>query len=685
MTRIQQVAENAAVYGIWTGIVLILLTPFVVTPDTIFPFVVGKAVYSRSLIECVFGMWAILALFRPAYRPPRSWLLLLLAVNVGVSVLAACFGVSPQRSFWSTYERMQGVVDLIHWFAFAVVLASVLRTERGWRIVLNLNLGASLIMAVLTICLHHPTGLHFFDSFYNDEGGTGQVGNYLNGRTAATLGNPLYLGFYQLASIIIAAGFLARSFISASLIPPWILEGVGQKRCFPQNKKRDFLMSWIGRGFWAITLVLSFWVLTSTASRGMILSLLVSIASLVAIFLSLGPQRRIRYVIVGLLSFFVCVIALSTFLIFRPTHLLTNDQFEAFKPTTASRETFSNTLLRRLLEPEIKDKSRSDLPLPRLTALKMGLCGFFERPFLGWGPDSFLVIFGRCSSASMKNVDVFDHSHNKLVEEAATKGTFGLASYLALWAYTLLLFPRITNRMDVGNLIFPLSVGAVLVGYFIQSQFVVDNSTASLQYFLFLAFTVHLETPEEKVPTVERRLASFSCNAIRVAVVLGVLTLVCMGFLLNKAIYSAASEIKKAASHLNVPRESMDSIKQAIIRFEALGNTPRSLLFSNWPRFWKEFRTRDTVEAERLLKFINSEAADAITAEPENWMIYNTIAEMYQAMAVYDSKYEDVAKWYFERALKLAPHRIETTRIIYLSERTAEVVPHNRKRLLIAK
>ena len=54
---------------------------------------------------------AVLAVAHPAWRPPRSWLLAVLAAGLGVSVLSACFGVSVQRSLWSTYLRMQGVVD----------------------------------------------------------------------------------------------------------------------------------------------------------------------------------------------------------------------------------------------------------------------------------------------------------------------------------------------------------------------------------------------------------------------------------------------------------------------------------------------------------------------------------------------------------------------------------------------
>ena len=51
---------------------LLLLTPFIVTPATVYPFVVGKALWSRSLIEVAFALWAVLALIHTDYRPPRS-------------------------------------------------------------------------------------------------------------------------------------------------------------------------------------------------------------------------------------------------------------------------------------------------------------------------------------------------------------------------------------------------------------------------------------------------------------------------------------------------------------------------------------------------------------------------------------------------------------------------------------
>ena len=646
MTRMQQVSENAAVYGIWTGIVLILLTPFVVTPDTIFPFVVGKAVYSRSLIECVFGVWAILALFRPAYRPPRSRLLLLLALSVGVSILAACFGVSPQRSFWSTYERMQGVVDLIHWFAFAVVLASVLRTERDWRVVLNVNVGASLVMAMLAICLYYSVDLSLFD--YHLEMETQRFGVDEHGRAYGALGNALHLGTYMLMGSVIAAGFLIRSVVSKPFEPPdsLPLEGGWQTR-LPQYEGRDPLHPWIGRCFWGGTIFLNLWALSLTGSRGVLLGLLTAVGFLAVGCLFRGMTRLVRFAAVGLLGFLACTVGLIA--------------FSTFKPLVSPIDVFSNPLLKRVLTIDRgKRKNPGSSYSDRIEAWRIGVEGFIEKPGLGWGPENFLVVFGRYASGYGSDLDIHSHAHNKLVEDAATKGTLGLSAYLALWTYTFVVVVSVYRTTGPKGRLLPLFVGSALTGYFIQTQFSVPASSSSLQYTVLLAFVARLETIGGKSSPYERRWTFVLYDWLYIIGVMGILLLVGFGVFANQAIYSAASSVKKMYNPLNTPSQSMDHVGQAITRFEPLANTPRNALFENFPKLWTALRIRYRGEAERLLAWADAEAIVALATEPENWRIHSSLATMYRAIAIYNPEYEDVAKRYSERSLELAPHRIET-------------------------
>lgn len=637
MTRMQQVAENAAVYGIWTGIVLILLTPFIVTPDTIFPYVVGKAVYSRSLIECVFGMWAILALFRPAYRPPRSYLLLLLAVNVGVSILAACFGVSPQRSFWSTYERMQGVVDLIHWFAFAIVLASVLRTERDWRIVLNLNLGASLIMAVLAICLYYSVAISLFD--YRFEMEAQRFGIDEHGRAHATLGNALYLGTYTLINSVIATGFLIRSFVSKPFKPTdsLSLERSRQTR-LPQHGGRVPFTPRIGRCFWGSTVLLNLWALNLTGSRGALLGLFIGIGFLAVVCLFWGRMRLVRFAAACLLGFVSCMVGSIAFF--------------TFNPLTSSIDIFYSPLLERALTIDRgKRRDKGSSYSDRIAAWRMGVNGFIEKPGLGWGPENFFVVFGRYASEYGSEIDIHSHAHNKFVEEASTKGTLGLSIYLALWTYTFVIVVGVCRTIDTKDHFFPLFVGAALTGYFIQSQLSVPACSSSLQHMILLAFVAHLETIGQKSPQYGRRWALVSCNWTYAVGIVGILILVNFGAFTNQAIYSAASSTKKIYNPLNTPSQSIDYIRQAVTRFEPLANTPRNALFENFSKLWTALRTRDRSEAEQLLALAETEAAAALAAEPENWQIHSNLTTMRRAIAINNAEYACGARQYSEREL----------------------------------
>ena len=211
---------DALRWGVLACIALVLATPFVFTPGTIYPFVVGKAVWSRAIIEAAFALWAVLALARPQYRPPRSWLLLLLAAGLGVALLSACFGASVQRSLWSSYERMQGVVDLAHWFALAVVLVSVLRNATEWRALLALNLGVGTAMAALVVARHFQIELPVYDAMPEPH----------LPRMSGPLGNPTYLAVYMLSNVAIAFGFAVRSWVpgaAAGAAPEPRADGTG--------------------------------------------------------------------------------------------------------------------------------------------------------------------------------------------------------------------------------------------------------------------------------------------------------------------------------------------------------------------------------------------------------------------------------------------------------------------------
>ena len=640
------VPDKALRFSVLAGIALLLLTPFVVTPGTIFPFVVGKALWSRSIIEIVFALWAVLALAKPEYRPPRSWLLLLLVTGLGVSWLAAGFGVSLQRSMWSTYERMQGVVDLTHWLAFAVVLVSMLRTGAGWRALLTLNLGASSAMACLVIVRYVQIDVPFFSALPEPH----------LPRLSGPFGNPTYLSAYLLPNLVVALGFAARAWLPAAAAA-----AAAEPR--PKSRQRRKPASatrsdrpgspWPGGLLWAMVAALHLWGLGLAGSVGGFAGLFAGVG-----FLALGSaflaHGRGRWLAVAA----VVVLGVSAV-------LLVNRSVD---PDRIKFTALENRIARYVVNVHVQRPSVQS----RLAAWETGLEGFAERPVLGWGPGNFETVFGRFASGYATTAEPHDQAHGKLVEVAATTGVPGLAAYLALWSLTFMVVLRAARWMDRRERALPLFVGAALAGGWVQSQFLFDTATGSLQTIVLLGFVIGLEATgflDAGRPRLPARLSAalvalLRRTGTRIVLALAATALTAAGLITHQAIYAAA-DVQHVPWEIHGPGAerrasapwSWDTMGEGIEAFRPLANTYRWWLFNGLVRHWPLMRSEDATRARSVLEWAEQEAVEVMRTEPENWRIHHRLAHLYRAAATTDPGYGATARHFLKRARELAPNR----------------------------
>ena len=646
-----RVPENLLVHVVRVGVVLLLLTPFVVSPRTIFPFVVGKALYSRSLIEIVFVSWALLALFKPSWRPPRSRILILLAIALGVAVLSASLGISAERSFWSNYERMQGVVDQAHWFALAVVLVSVLRTGRDWRVLLTLHLAAGVAMALMAVAEYHG-------------GHRGYAPD--STRAMSTLGNPIFLGTYLGVNVMIALGFLVRSFVPAARpgkasAPAGEEPGKRADRRNPPRRIRNarLVMPWAGRCFWGAAAFTGLWAIALTGSRGPVLGFVSGLAFPAVLFVSLARARTVRFVAAGAAGLLGIAAVLLLVLSFSPAPSPTDTHTRNANPLT-SRLTAHDSLV------SVRQ---------RLFAWEAGVKGFLDRPVTGWGPENFIAIWGRHGAGSVLVPEVYDYSHNKLIEELATKGLFGLLSHVAIWGFAFHIVLCAARNRDPRERVPVLFAGAALTGYFVQSMTTIDSAAGSLQLALLLALVARLETVGNRPAAAAeqggraRRSASSIAGGLadlarwqgaRPSLAAGTILLAVAALSTNQAIYSSARAAKSAFIGSTNPADAPPGrtriqFERAIDGFEPLANYPRRILFQYAAGRWKHLHARDRAEAKQLLAMVDAEARAAVESEPGNWRMYTALAGFYSAVAVTDSTYRGVAKRYLDTAFERAP------------------------------
>lgn len=664
--------ERVLLFSIRGGAFLILMMPLIVTKSTLYPFIDGKVLYVRAVTEIIFAVWLVLAYKYPAHRPRLSWLMVIFATYVGVALLSGFFGVSLQRSLWSTYERMQGVVDLAHWFILTLVMTSVFRSLVHWRSLLNFSLMVSVTVGLLGISEHYDFWvIPFYDLSHLQQS---------QARLDITLGNATYVGAYMMVNVLIGLGFLSNSFQTPlrQNVSPTL-----QKRRRRWKRRGQTKDHWLNlwRLFWITAVAIDFWVLWLTGTRGSMIGLSAGLLTFATGYLLWGKTRALRLASLTLLGSLVGLILL--FIVVRDADFVT-------------KLGESNVMVRRAVVTGLDDDSVK----ARMTSLSAGLKGFMAKPILGWGPENYEIAFERyyVPDPTMTGYQYhggenpFDQAHNKPVEELTTKGTAGFITYVALWLSMALLLTRRVKREEHHQQLFTLFMGAALAAYFVQNLALFDTPAPFLQFILLLGFVVILETTMAKditQPSGERiggtrltarslqnirtllrrtmtratavvqrldRYSTFFPTALQTCKISGLIVLALVSlsgvYLINYKAYQGATIVVETAN----PRISwelrLEHFERAIESFEPLANYPRTIMFKQIYDNWDVMMLS---EKRAALELSEQEAIRAVSSEPQWHRTYLGMARLYQLAVSLNLAYLDQARLALEKATELAP------------------------------
>ena len=633
--------ERGLVLAVRACLALVLLTPLAGMPWVLYAFTVGKAVYAHTLIAVAFGLWAVLAAARPTWRPRPGILLVLLAATLAAGLVSAFFGVSLQRSLWSNYVRMGGLVAALHWLVFAVLLSAMLRTAADWRRYLNLFLAVGLAAALLGTARFlfpgasdHPW---WFESLYP--------------RISGSFANPLFFGAHLQAVALLAAGFLARSFLGAPAPAA-------------------------ARIFWALTAALSVWALGLSGSMGAAAGLWAGAGGAALYFALWGPPGRARLggrVVFGTAALAGAVLAAALLLDGPGGREAAGDAAAANGGTSVTQpETrplapdgtdggkgYAITLLER-----ITDAGRVGSTFgKRLDTWSAGLQAFADRPLLGWGPENNMVAVSRYDRAAAGTNRSSDRAHNEAMERAVTGGLAGLAAWLLLWAATFAALWRGSRRADPGDGALVVFAGAALLGWLVQGLTSFYSPVTWMQHVLLLACVGFFaraagEKKEEDAGAGRKTKAdrdaagAWTGKAIATAAACmlqggfgrpwarGVLAAAAIG-LAGASLVATRATHEGAASLYRAETSGpfMAELRNSIRAFEPLATHPRILLFENVAPNWGVIHGKDPARAFRLLAWAEAEERAALAAEPLNWQLLHSLAKMYAAVAKTNPEY----------------------------------------------
>lgn len=249
--EINKILRWVVIIGLW----LVPFLPLLVFYNSFFPFITGKNFVFRLIVEVILASWLILAFRDRSYLPKKSYFLWAVLGLLVVTTLATIFGENPYRSFWSNYERMGGLVSLLHVGAYFFVLASILKKRIDWFYFALVNLVVNWVIIIYGLLqLAGKLDIH--------QGGV---------RLDATLGNAAYLAVYLLLNLFIYAFLFSKT------------------------------KGWAWRSLFGATVFFDFILLYYTATRGALLGLIGGIIFSALLFLIFNPKPKAKKIAGGIL------------------------------------------------------------------------------------------------------------------------------------------------------------------------------------------------------------------------------------------------------------------------------------------------------------------------------------------------------------------------------------------------
>ncbi len=628
--------------GVLLGLALLLWMPLVVSTSTLHPFVVGKALYARAIIEVVVALWVILLLYDRSYLPRRSWVVAIFGGYVLVALLSALQGADIVQSIWGDYSRMLGVWNLFHWFLLTLVASSVLRTPSAWRTAFNLNLGVALLLSLLALSQAYGVSLLSRLPLLPELAAKCRVD--------ASLGNPAYLGGILMVNIVLAAGLVTSSFTATGEV------GSPSRRDGRRHEHTRWWMTGLfwQRAFWVISAGLAMWMLFYTGTRGTLLGLAAGAVAM-PIGAAIWGNRRALLPI----SFAAEGILISLAFLF-VVDLTVGLSVEEWCGERVASTRLVNTSL---------DESHVST---RIAAAKIGWAAFLDRPLLGWGPENFYKAFENLATTAFyqSGIGSFDNAHNKVVDELATKGAVGTLFYAALWS--ALVWAVVRRRRTPDEEVMAYAVLGALGAYFVNSMFLFDVNGLLLQWVLLVAWVIAQEQPPGEEDKVSGHSLGFSRSlrllsgplarvvfSVAVAAVLG-LSLYLLNYRpldASRAFAGAFTEGRPLQGRLDLAVSSFDT-------FSPLATYPRRLWFEQLGSRWESFAPG---EKNLVASVVIREVPHALEDAPRDSLLLKAAIRLLQEV---DPTPEgaDSLDPLTDRLLELAPQRVSTFLVLVNQE-----------------
>lgn len=423
----------------------------IVTTATLFPFIVGKYMWFRTSVDLAWIFFLIALIWDPqgpamrarlkqVFSSPLTWAISAFTVAF---LLACLFGVNPSFSFWSNFERGEGGLQMIHLYLLFVLLATMFKEEKNWRLMFYLGLIAA--------------GLMIFYGIGAGSGWPGFVGAKFSDpgfRFQGSIGNPAYVATYLIFTLFYALYIL-----------------------FDKYRRKMFSAGGITI-FFAILVSLVFFYLAAT--RGALIGLVFGVLAFIAYLILAGSRFRKQILTAGAVLILLLILVTAVH----------------------NQPVFQKIPGIRIFDLSFTAKTFTD----RAIMWKTAWDGFKARPAFGWGPENFLTIFDTHFNIAYFQPAAgfgawFDRAHSLIFDYLAETGLVGFLAFVSIFVAFFYEFLRLNKKKENSWADSNILKGLILalpVAYLIQGLVLFDVLPTYYNLFMFLAFSAAVFISKEK-------------------------------------------------------------------------------------------------------------------------------------------------------------------------------------------
>jgi putative inorganic carbon (HCO3(-)) transporter len=428
----------------WSLIFIIAVVPLIINPKA-FDFWYRPKIESVYVLLIIAGIaWLLKASLKDkSFLWERNPLTVALLCYAFAAALSTILSVDVKLSLYGDPLRVEGLFTILAYISLVFLFINQVRTDDlARKLFIGLLLSASLIsLYALIQYFGYDLTEHYFYKYLHKGSGVG-----------STIGNPNFLGKYLV------------------LIIPIIFS-----LCLGEISFKKSVMM-------VLALSMCFAALIATFTRASWLGTIISVAVLLLLTFknSLLCERGKRLFLIGIILFLIVFL----FNIYSPSH--------GVRKAAPHKKGAGGEVIKKTMSAFDIKKGRG--VATRLYVWRKALLLIKERPWFGYGLETFLIVFRKDNIEYMRifNDLVFiDRAHNNYIDTAFSIGLIGLATYLVVIGVFLWhLFNLLEHARDRFHKLLYAGIISGYCGYLVNDFFIFSVVSVSPTFWSLMGLTI---------------------------------------------------------------------------------------------------------------------------------------------------------------------------------------------------